>query len=455
MNERRYAILIGNSSFPLEPRLSPLRCPGNDVDGLQGLLRSKTYGGFTDTVPLKDASSNQALRKIQEVFNIAERNDLVLIYYSGHGKQELEGHLYLATSDTQISLLTVTSIAVDTIRTIIRNSQVNKIILILDCCYSGAISKAFLRSSVDSELQGISPNRGTYILTASTGLQAAVELEGDQYGLLTKHIIEGIKSGDAGRADGMVTMETLYKYVREQISQQGPQEPVKFELNVRGSELIICRTGKFTRQEWGKRIRKKINELDDQLPSKIQSMAIKVISRQPHQLSSKQAAFNQLLDEFLKDTLTIPKFIDKWEAVEEKFERIFEISELAECAMEDGDYAVAVGHWEALLKLRPDHREALNKYRQAQFMLQGLDAAQRATDEQNWQDAIDHWQVLLKFDPEYKEALIGLRQAQLKLEESIDRINTIYEAAQNATVRKDWNTAIDSWQALLRLDPDH
>ena len=137
-------------------------------------------------------------------------------------------------------------------------------------------------------------------------------------------------------------MDTLYKYVHKQISEQGPQEPVKYELNVRGSELIICRTGKLTREEWGKRIRKKINELGDQLPPRIQSMAIRVISLQAHQLSSKQAAFNQLLDEFLKDTLTIPKFIDKWEAVEEKFERIFEISELAERAMEEGDYAGAV-----------------------------------------------------------------------------------------------------------------
>ncbi len=33
MNGKRYGILIANSRFPEEPKLTDLRCPENDADG--------------------------------------------------------------------------------------------------------------------------------------------------------------------------------------------------------------------------------------------------------------------------------------------------------------------------------------------------------------------------------------------------------------------------------------
>ena len=101
MNEgRRTAILIAASEFPEEPSLQTLRCPKNDVAGLAEALTSPDFGLFTDPLTFINEPSHSTLRAVNRVFKEAGREDQILIYYSGHGKQDGAGNLYLATSDT-------------------------------------------------------------------------------------------------------------------------------------------------------------------------------------------------------------------------------------------------------------------------------------------------------------------------------------------------------------------
>jgi formylglycine-generating enzyme required for sulfatase activity len=254
MTERRYGVLIASSRFPDEPKLEDLRCPENDVDGLNEVLRSPEHGQFSETFILKNKPHYEVLKNINQVLWQASKDDLVLIYYSGHGKLDFTGQLHLATIDTVVDLLVSTSIPVERIKSSIDNARSNKIILILDCCFSGEAEKAFakIKSGVDDQLKLLSKARGTYILTASTGIQVAVEKESDEYGVFTKHIIEGIRSGEADiDSDGLVSMEDLYCYVRPRVLSEGFQEPMKCDLSVRG-ELIIALSGKASREEFTK-----------------------------------------------------------------------------------------------------------------------------------------------------------------------------------------------------------
>jgi Caspase domain len=177
MAGRRYAILIASSRFPEEPRLEDLRLPENDVDGLNAVLSLEDRGGFTDLVILKNRLSSVVLRNLNYTLSRAERDDLVLIYYSGHGKLNRAGQLHLATIDTVLDALESTSVPCQAIKNFIDVSPSNKVVLILDCCYSGAIGTVFMRSGMDDQLQLMSSGRGTYIMTASTGIQVAVEKE--------------------------------------------------------------------------------------------------------------------------------------------------------------------------------------------------------------------------------------------------------------------------------------
>ncbi len=197
MIERRFGILIASSKFPDESELEDLRCPENDVDGLHEVLTSKDCGGFTETIVLKNEPHHKVLKNINRILKQAHKNDLVLIFYSGHGRLDLAGRLYLTTVDTEIETLEATSIPVNSIKDYIDVSPSKKSVFLLDCCYSGAVEKALLRGGVQEQLQHISGGRGIYILTGSTDIQVAQEKESDQYGLFSKHVIEGIHKGDA------------------------------------------------------------------------------------------------------------------------------------------------------------------------------------------------------------------------------------------------------------------
>lgn len=317
MSENRYAVLIASSQFPNEPKLQALRCPENDVDGVSEIL--KTSGGFTETLVLKNQPNYEVLRKVNQVLKKAGKNDLILIYYSGHGKLDPAGRLHLATTDTVIEELEATSIPVERIRNFVDTSSPTKVILILDCCFSGAVEKAFLRSGVDDQLNLASQGRGTYIMTASTGIQVAQEREQDKYGVFTKHIIEGIRGGEADiDGDGRISMDELYSYVHRRVREDGFQEPMKFGLNVRG-ELVIAQSGRNPREERRKQIRDIMFDLSKQdiLPHVILTKAIEVSSLTPTQLTGKLKRYDGLLDLLLKG-LKVADFIDAWYRVEQE-----------------------------------------------------------------------------------------------------------------------------------------
>jgi HEAT repeat protein len=244
MTEQRYAILIASSQFE-DQNLQTLQCPENDVDGLDKILKSKDYGNFSSTLLLKNIPNHKVQREIERVIQNADKDDLILIYYSGHGKQDHARKLHLATTNTDVMCLKSTSISINFIKDLLDDSRTTKIILILDCCYSGLAGEAFARGGIDieEEMQSLSEVTGTYIITASGGSQAAFENPEDGYGVFTKHAIEGITSWEAANTEGNVTMDSLYSYIHKEMERDGIQRPMKWALNVKG-ELVVASRNK-------------------------------------------------------------------------------------------------------------------------------------------------------------------------------------------------------------------
>lgn len=312
--ERRYAVLIGSSQFADDSGLVSLRCPVADVDGMNEILAAEELGGFSEPVICKNLSRDEVELRIDEVFGRADRNDLVLLYYSGHGCVDVSGQLYLATANTRKSALIPTSLSVEQIHRIIRSHQrATKVVIILDCCYSGRVERAFLRGDVvDEQLQRLQGSSGTYILTASTGIQAAQEKEGDQYGLLTKHIIAGIRNSEAANEDGLVTMATLYSYVVAKVRAEGPQEPMKWELGVKGEDLVIAKSRLHFAHDWGGRVSRRLHELKDNLPPRIYEQAKEIAQSNLEDLPPEKRGFGDLLDDLVTKRIAPGVFIDEW-----------------------------------------------------------------------------------------------------------------------------------------------
>jgi hypothetical protein len=316
MSEARHAVLIGNNTYPGEPRLSHLRCPENDVAGVRERLTSARNGLFdaANITAIINAPHYEVLQAVERTVRKASKSDLLLIYYSGHGQCDEAGRLHLAALNTRLDTLGSTSVPIDQIKSYIDLAKTNQIVLILDCCYSGAVGGAFIKGGVDEELQQVSRGQGIYIVTASSAIQVAQEKEGDRYSLLTKHLLDGLSEADADvDGDGFISMDELYNYVQANVRMEGAQQPVKFAVKVQG-DLLIARSGKVPRDERRKQVRSYLLELaakghiTDLLleqTQKVNSLAANALSRE----SQRQA---DLLDQLLDKKIEIGQFIERW-----------------------------------------------------------------------------------------------------------------------------------------------
>jgi hypothetical protein len=224
---RRIAILVGNARFHAESELGPLQGPPNDVAALAAVLEDADRGGF-EVQRFVDARKDAVLPVIDEVLSTAEADDLVLLFYAGHGKLDPSGRLCLATAETRAAALRSTSIPVSELKELVAQSRAASVVLLLDCCFSGAIGKEFIRGGVDDQLALMKDAQGLHILTAATGLQAARERDADSGGTMmgafTRVIVDGISSGAADRdGDGEIKLTDLRRHLQETLRGQTPK----------------------------------------------------------------------------------------------------------------------------------------------------------------------------------------------------------------------------------------
>lgn len=240
---RNHAILIGSSQFGPKSGLTDLRCPLNDLDGMAAMLTSSEFGlfGKDDLHVFPNQPHYEILPEIETVFATARPEDLLLFYYSGHGFCDASDRLYLATADSRRELLTSTWLPTERLRRMIDHHNRRRVVMILDCCYSAAIKHDFLsRGDDDNPMEDLST--GIYIITASSAVESAIEKETDEYGLLTKHLLEGIRLGKAKpNDDGLISARAVYQYASAEVVKAGKQKPRFFGLEQRGDELFIAR----------------------------------------------------------------------------------------------------------------------------------------------------------------------------------------------------------------------
>jgi ubiquinone/menaquinone biosynthesis C-methylase UbiE len=242
MPDFKRAVLIGNSEFISLPAL---RCPPADVEALSQILRDEEVCWFSPVHSLLNAPHNEILTRINEVLRDADKEDLVLIYYSGHGLLDGRGRLFLAARNTNPSLLHATAVSVSAIRDCLSQSRCQRFVLILDCCYSGAATATFRQDgqaiSTDfpgDKVEGI----GEFVMSASTAIQRAEQKQDDALSLFTKHLVKGLRESSADAdGDGVIRLEELYNYVKRHLASEGNQEPLHW-VSGSAASFIIGRT---------------------------------------------------------------------------------------------------------------------------------------------------------------------------------------------------------------------
>ncbi len=225
----RAALLIANGAYD-SPAFEPLLSPRQDCEGLAVVLGDPAIGKF-GVERLVDATSYEVRKALERFLKGRGRDDTLLLHLSCHGIRDDEGRLHFAASDTERDLPASTAVSAAFLNERMEQCRARTIILLLDCCYSGAIfpgTRGDDYVGVREELTG----RGRVILTATNRLEYAWEGEGDAMGprpsRFTGALIEGLRSGAAdGDGDGRITVTELYDYVYERVRRAGARQTPK------------------------------------------------------------------------------------------------------------------------------------------------------------------------------------------------------------------------------------
>ncbi len=151
---KRKALLIGVGNYDQNSFNNyTLNTPPNNVAALQEVLVDSQIGFFDEVYPLVNPNLLTMQTKIEDIFIKSEKNDLVLLYFTGHGIKDESNKLYLTNCDTKKypsgELAKSTAVSSSFILDIMANCSVRRQIIILDSCFSGAFPDGILAMDDD------------------------------------------------------------------------------------------------------------------------------------------------------------------------------------------------------------------------------------------------------------------------------------------------------------------
>ena len=235
---KKVALLIGVSDYG--EGIPSLSAPLNDVKAMKGVLENREMGGFEKVKILENPNLENTRIAVEQIFKGCGKEDLVLLYFSGHGITDDYNRLYLTTKGTSKDYYKSTSVPASFVQDISQECYAKRQVIILDCCYSGAFAEGWQAKSVGLDIQKELGAEGRVVLTSSTATQTSFQQEGEELSLYTKYFIEGIETGAADKdGDGKIHVHELHDYTKAKVQDVKPKQKPEIILDKEGYKIIL------------------------------------------------------------------------------------------------------------------------------------------------------------------------------------------------------------------------
>ncbi|MFG1824777.1 caspase domain-containing protein [Microbispora bryophytorum] len=233
-----------NSFYPADTAaLKPLMGPRKDGPLMWSTLVDRQIGIFAEENAncLFEVDSHELLREVNKFFSAAKSDDVLLFYFSGHGKFDTDS-LYLCCRDTQTALLHSTAAPSKQIATMAAKCKAGVIIVILDCCHAGAFDYAKKGEVIDNALAQFR-GEGRYVLAAVGAIELADDaVEFGRPSEYTAAVVEGIRVLSSEGVNDLIYLDQLADYIEARAGRIDAR-PVR---KVEGSGRIAISRGMLT-----------------------------------------------------------------------------------------------------------------------------------------------------------------------------------------------------------------
>lgn len=213
------ALLVGLNNYP--GKENQLECCVQDAKEMARVL-SVNEDGSKNFECTTLVSSDNLVRRVdlrKEITRLFEgEGDIALFFFSGHALLTANGGV-LVTEDTDPF---DEGVGMNELLNPASASKFKEIVIVLDCCHSGALGNILGSAAETSALR-----KGVSFLTACSSEQSS--LEGEGIGVFTGPVIDALEGG-ASDVLGQVTIASVYGYVDEVLGAED-QRPL-FKANV-------------------------------------------------------------------------------------------------------------------------------------------------------------------------------------------------------------------------------
>ena len=226
----RHAVIVGINDYA-DAAIPDLKYAESDAKAVYDTLIDAKIGRFPkDNVTLllgKDVSPGKIKAALYKLRGVG-KDDLVIIFYSGHGAKEGD-EAFWVTQDADRKALPATSLTNSEIRKYLQRIPSQRMVVLLDCCYAASTVKKSLADP--KKLFGEFEGKGRVTIAGSADNQEALEYEDKKAGVFTHYLVGGLRGSADTNTDGVVTFEEVWRYLgdnvrKASVKQGGLHEPV-------------------------------------------------------------------------------------------------------------------------------------------------------------------------------------------------------------------------------------
>ncbi len=264
-----YFVGIGASEY--QDTAFNLNYASKDIQDVTKLLtKSKAFNNVYARTFVNQQIQQDSLKEMETLLAQATVNDVVILYYAGHGVLNSKLDYYLGSYNMDFANPEGAGISYDNLEELMMNCKSRQKLIFLDACHSGEIDKEALKivkdtvqeTDVQFRTAGVSvesketlntieaakmifadlkANTGITVISSAGGTEYAIESDKWKNGVFTYSLIHGLKDKKSGLdSKNPVTVFDLLRYLKQEVTRltAGSQRPTYRSENINNNFVI-------------------------------------------------------------------------------------------------------------------------------------------------------------------------------------------------------------------------
>ncbi len=210
-----WAVIVGIGRYA---HMQTLKYTDDDAYRMYAFLKSPEGGALPDeqisVLIDEDATRANMLRTMKRVYGKADENDVVMLYFSGHG---LQGSFVPSDFDGLKNLVKHSEVT-----DIFKQSKAKHKIVFADACHSGSMlamrSTSGVQATIDKYYGAFTSIRGgTALMLSSKSEETSLEDSGLRQGVFSHFLMRGLKGEADKNSNKVVTITELFDFVHSNV----------------------------------------------------------------------------------------------------------------------------------------------------------------------------------------------------------------------------------------------